>query len=52
MYCYYSALQKIRTIAAVPKNATIDPMYSSGLKKRCNMQHIGAVFAPVAKNPL
>ena len=52
MYCHYSAPQKIRTIVAVPKNTAIDPMYSSGSKKRCDMRHIAAVFAPVTKNPL
>ena len=41
--------QKIIPIAVVPKNNTIDLMYSGSPKKRCNMQHIAAVFAPVIK---
>ena len=51
MYCRYSALQKIRTTVAVQKNTAIDLMYGGSLKKRCNMQHIEAIFAPTAKNP-
>ena len=43
-------LQKTRAIAAIPKNTTINPMYSGGPEKRRNMWHIVAVFAPVAKN--
>ena len=32
----------------VRKSTAIDPMYSDGPKKHCNMQHIAAVFAPIA----
>ena len=34
---------------AVQWNAAIDPMYSGGPKKHCNMRHIAAIFAPAAK---
>ena len=40
--------QKTIPIAVVLKNATIDPMYSGGPKKRCNRRHIAAFFAPAA----
>ena len=41
--------QKTIPIAAVQKNAAIDPMYSSDPKKHRNMRHIAAVFTPGAK---
>ena len=43
--------QKTIPIAAVQKNATIDPMYSGGPKKCRNMRYIAVVFAPSAKKP-
>ena len=42
-------LQKTIPIAAIPKNAAIDPMYSDSPKKRCNRRHIAAFLAPIAK---
>ena len=45
---YYRMLQKTRDTVVAPKNTAIDPMYSSGLKKRRNMRYIVAVFAPAA----
>ena len=37
IYRRCSIQQKTRTTATVQWNATIDPMYSGGPKKRCNM---------------
>ena len=48
MSCYYRMLQKSIPIAAVPNNATIDPMYRGDQKKFHNRRHIAAVFAPAA----
>ena len=39
-------LQKTAPIAAVPKNTAIDHKYSGNPKKRRNIRHIAAVFAP------
>ena len=44
--------QKTIPIVAVQKNIAIDPMYSSGPKKRHNMRHIAAIFTPTVEKPL
>ena len=50
MFCRCRMPQNTISIAAIPKDAAIDPMYSGGPKKLRNKQHIAAVLHLSQKN--